>query len=89
MTQYKTALGEDLSKLLPGLLDALQGPPFNTGPGTGTYPLSHAVYDIAKAIVDAQPADPRDPHLAQAVTDAGDLIREGLRDVADAIRSHK
>lgn len=32
------------------IADAIQGAAgLHTGPGTGTYPLSHAVYDVAKA----------------------------------------
>jgi hypothetical protein len=71
---------KDMVLAVQELVNAVQGTP---RPGTGTYPLSHAVYDIAKAITDRDGPDNTD--LCEAITVAGQDIAEGLKAIARAI----
>ena len=76
------ALANALDKIAAALR-GVEGLPQHEGDGFGIYPISHAIYDIAKAITDHSAPDHSD--IVAAIETAGRDIETGLEAIARAI----
>ena len=66
------------------LSDAIQGPPGNgAGPGEGTYPLSHAVYDVAKALHEMPSLN--EEEICDTICEAADRIVAAIEKLTLAV----